>query len=427
MPFLQFRDSRYPLKTGENRLGWGEGVEVRLPDAGEPAQGAAVAALLRIDAAGAAVASRAGEHVRLNGLAVGEAVPILHGDKLALFGLELRFGDEGQLGETMELATDVDVAIAVPSPAARNARADGRLVSLVDGREYEVGQSALTIGRDPSCDIVIGAPVVSRRHATLRRGGDGYIVLDTSANGVFVNEGRVQAELPLGSGDRLRVGNEEFRFYASAGPTEPSTPNVPALEKTGAFQAVRRPTPASVPTQPAEAGQRTVLGYFEVLNEGPSKGQRIEITSPRVNIGRGQHNDVVLPDESVSDAHAKLQRREEGWFLIDLESTNGTYVAGERVADEVRVMPGADVRFGGVKLAFRALGSTARPSGETRVIVGLRGPDPKRAEARLKELVDRAQPDTEPRPQRRMSPTVWIIVMVILAVAGYVVWGRGGR
>ena len=34
---------------------------------------------------------------------------------------------------------------------------------------------------------------------------------------------------------------------------------------------------------------------------------------PVVNIGRAEYNDIVIPDESVSTMHAKLQRREEIW------------------------------------------------------------------------------------------------------------------
>jgi hypothetical protein len=56
---------------------------------------------------------------------------------------------------------------------------------------------------------------------------------------------------------------------------------------------------------------------------------------PVVNIGRGDYNDVVIADPSVSTMHAKLQRRDTIWILTDLGSTNGTYVEGERLSGEV--------------------------------------------------------------------------------------------
>jgi pSer/pThr/pTyr-binding forkhead associated (FHA) protein len=82
------------------------------------------------------------------------------------------------------------------------------------------------------------------------------------------------------------------------------------------------------------------------------KGQRLPIRTPVVNIGRADYNDLVIPDESISTAHAKLQRREGVWVVVDLDSTNGTFVDGERVMGEMPVPPGATLRFGDVSLLF---------------------------------------------------------------------------
>jgi adenylate cyclase len=71
-----------------------------------------------------------------------------------------------------------------------------------------------------------------------------------------------------------------------------------------------------------------------------------------VNVGRADYNDVVVPDPSVSTSHAKLQRREGVWVLVDLDSTNGTFVDGERVKGEAPLAPGATVRFGDIQLVF---------------------------------------------------------------------------
>jgi len=73
---------------------------------------------------------------------------------------------------------------------------------------------------------------------------------------------------------------------------------------------------------------------------------------PIVNIGRADYNDLVLNDESVSGQHAKLTRREGIWILVDLGSTNGTMVDGERIAEDTPLAPGCFVRFGDVQLVF---------------------------------------------------------------------------
>jgi pSer/pThr/pTyr-binding forkhead associated (FHA) protein len=101
----------------------------------------------------------------------------------------------------------------------------------------------------------------------------------------------------------------------------------------------------------APAAPDAPLATF-VVRAGPSKGQRLIVRFPVVNIGRADYNDIVLPDESVSTVHAKLQRREGIWVLVDQGSTNGTIVDGKQVSEETALAPGAIVRFGAVQTVF---------------------------------------------------------------------------
>jgi len=94
-----------------------------------------------------------------------------------------------------------------------------------------------------------------------------------------------------------------------------------------------------------------VLAKF-VVRSGPRKGERVLVKVPIVNIGRADYNDIMLDDESVSSQHAKLTRREGLWILVDLGSTNGTMVDGERIEEDTPLAPGCFVRFGDVQLVF---------------------------------------------------------------------------
>ena len=71
-----------------------------------------------------------------------------------------------------------------------------------------------------------------------------------------------------------------------------------------------------------------MLATLEVTSTGIMKGQTFEIHVPLAHVGRGSHNDIVIQDDSVSETHAKLQRRDDGWYVVDAGSTNGTYVGG---------------------------------------------------------------------------------------------------
>jgi hypothetical protein len=106
-------------------------------------------------------------------------------------------------------------------------------------------------------------------------------------------------------------------------------------------------------TRPTE-GRNNALARFGIT-AGPRIGQDLPIESPVVSIGSGPQNDVVIPDDSVSKIHARLEYADGAWRLTDLNSTNGTYVEGVRLAPEVPtpVDYGFSVRFGGMRLQLR--------------------------------------------------------------------------
>ncbi len=85
---------------------------------------------------------------------------------------------------------------------------------------------------------------------------------------------------------------------------------------------------------------------------------------------------MSLPVTTTS--HAKLQRREGVWILTDVESTNGTFVDGERVQGDAPLAPGAMVRFGDVQLVFEptddAMG--VAKGGGTKMIEAFKVPAP---------------------------------------------------
>jgi S1-C subfamily serine protease len=63
-------------------------------------------------------------------------------------------------------------------------------------------------------------------------------------------------------------------------------------------------------------------------------------------VGREADNSLVLDDERVSKHHARLTSAQGGVELVDLNSTNGTYVNGQRVTGTVMVQPGDTIRVG---------------------------------------------------------------------------------
>lgn len=352
--------------------------------------------------------------IAINGVNLGaEPTPLLHGDKIQAGGNELTFVDERRSGSTQYVAAmDVSKAMASAKAAAGagkpTSNTGGRIVSLTDGREYAVTGASLVFGREAGCDVVVTGKDVSRRHAEIVTTPKGYMVVDSSTNGTYVNDERVEGQRVLMRADVIKIGDEQFRFYADAAAAQaPATPPAPPTPPPAGPAA--NPPQAVPPTPPPSgaghrlqntsfgmaAAERTqpppakgaasgapAMGNF-LFRTGPLKGQRYQIKTPVLNIGRADYNDLVIPDGSVSTSHAKLQRREGVWVLVDLESTNGTFVDGDKVSGETPLAPGAMVRFGDVQVVFEptddAMG-TAKGGG-TKVIEAFKPGAPKPAAA----------------------------------------------
>jgi pSer/pThr/pTyr-binding forkhead associated (FHA) protein len=309
-----------------------------------------------------------------------------------------------------------------PTPEASG----GRVVCLTDGREYAVGSEPLVFGRDATSDVVVTGGEVSRKHAEIQMGAEGYVLLDLSANGTFVNGKRVVHDHSLARADVIRIGTDEFRFYAEAAPAAPPLARRPVPSEgpldtpTGASARLAdtmhgvpsftpsdpRPTPPSAPLPPPIASL--------LVRSGEMRGRRLPIIIPVVNVGRADYNDIVLADPSVSTTHAKLQRRDDVWVLTDLGSTNGTYVEGEPVTGETALTPGTTLRFGDVAALFEPH-DEPKPAGSPA------------EEPRVEPLPAPAsdEPGAEPRPAARRpiraaapkpsGPPTWLIALIVIA------------
>jgi diguanylate cyclase (GGDEF)-like protein len=109
--------------------------------------------------------------------------------------------------------------VTVPASIACAARREACLVHIYPtgpgmGARYLLGDAPVIIGRGCDADIRINDNSVSRRHARIQPGGEGYYAIDLqSTNGTFVND-TPASMYKLTDGDYLRVGNCIYRFLA---------------------------------------------------------------------------------------------------------------------------------------------------------------------------------------------------------------------
>ena len=119
---------------------------------------------------------------------------------------------------------------------------------------HEIGESAIVIGRDPSCDLFFVNQKLSRRHARVEPGPDGVKLIDLgSRNGMWVNEERV-GERWLQPGDAIRLGGLRIGFEEdSPPPSEPETVILPAHEAENTVVLQPGEPAQPVPDQASEA------------------------------------------------------------------------------------------------------------------------------------------------------------------------------
>jgi Mg-chelatase subunit ChlD len=156
---------------------------------------------------------------------------------------------------------------------------------------------------------------------------------------------------------RFGVSPDELQAIVDAQSHAPQ-PNVAAAARQvlaeGARLRARNQTP------PAPTAPRTV-----VVNSGRAGEARltaVEAMDPipaeytllksEVSLGRGEDNDIVIPHPSVSRSHARLARQDGSFVLIDLNSTNGSYVNNHQVQGSAVVDNGSEVRLGDIRFVL---------------------------------------------------------------------------
>lgn len=88
-----------------------------------------------------------------------------------------------------------------------------------------------------------------------------------------------------------------------------------------------------------------------IIIDGSDSGQVYKLTTSAVSVGRGSNANIRLNDKTVSRKHFLLEVNPSHVTLIDLQSSNGTYVNGDRVLKK-RLANGDKVRVGNTAMKF---------------------------------------------------------------------------
>jgi len=142
-----------------------------------------------------------------------------------------------------------------------------------------------------------------------------------------------------------------------AGATPGATPGATAASTAGAAAGVPIAVPGHGAGQGYPAGPEPIVvgpqappptqePKYLAITAGALAGSRLPLSGQPITIGRAPSNTLVFEDDYASSHHARLYPTPHGWVLEDLNSTNGTLLAGEPLTGSALLPVGVPVTIG---------------------------------------------------------------------------------
>jgi pSer/pThr/pTyr-binding forkhead associated (FHA) protein len=179
----------------------------------------------------------------------------------------------------------------------------------------------------------------------LSRQMEGWLAEEIAERG-YQTLGRVIVQ--ISANDRVRRRTIGVAATANNG-APPSIHDSDRLQRTELYRVMREQSGGLAPQT------------LRMLN-GAGKDRVFTIRAAVTTIGRGLENDLVLDSTDVSRNHARIEYRDGQWFLIDLNSTNGTRLNGQPVRQSA-IRGGDQFEVGSIMLEFSPYQVGATPGG----------------------------------------------------------------
>jgi hypothetical protein len=151
-------------------------------------------------------------------------------------------------------------------------------------------------------------------------------------------------DLAIGEfGIATRVVQAEAPAVGGQPAPAPVSAHVPAEPAATMIYRPREPVAAEAAEPPPEVEREVVTLTVD--------GHEYPVTSRRVVLGRSRECDIRVPDANVSRRHAELRQEGATFWIVDLDSTNGTEVNGRRV-ERAKLADGDRITVGGTNVVF---------------------------------------------------------------------------
>jgi hypothetical protein len=137
----------------------------------------------------------------------------------------------------------------------------------------------------------------------------------------------------------------------AAAPSGVSATAVPAAVPAAAAPPFAAAAPRASPTGAGLATSQNTTRL--VITSGPKAGTEFPLGTDPITIGRSSDSSLVIRDDYTSTHHARLMLWNDEWMLQDLDSTNGTFLAGSRVTVPTKIPVNATVKIGATSFELR--------------------------------------------------------------------------
>jgi len=243
----------------------------------------------------------------------------------------------------------------------------------------------ITIGRKEGNTIRLTERNISRRHARIARSGEKFLLLDLgSYNGTLMNGERISSEVEIQASDKIMIGDYSITLRADV-----------------ANAAVSQEETARAIGRTSKYARLVVLSPI-------TPGRDIDLDGYTYSIGRVGEANIDMEHSSVSPQHARLERVDNKWTIVDMDSSTGVKVNGQPIKDANLLKGGDVVHIGEVQIRFVA------PGEPYSFEVAEKPAAPKRSQA------------PKVTPSWRVA-AITAVVVVVVSVVAYLISRGGGR
>lgn len=208
---------------------------------------------------------------------------------------------------------------------------------------FPLAEGRTLIGRSTLNDVILSGDQVSRQHAVIEKRDGSYWLSDTSSTGTWFNREKLLAPASLHDGHEIMIGDWSLTFRLTS-PVEQAESHERLTQITRLTDVQDKAETRILKLEHDGVSLRSLRPLL-IIEDAEGGKSHFLIKNKRVVVGGDEDCDIVLKDKFVSKKHLEISPCDGGFRVTDLDSTNGTMVAGASIR-EMYVCENQEIRLG---------------------------------------------------------------------------------